>query len=127
MKAVFIWKAYSAFESSTKIKFIRGPTWWMEDFGTKSISIEILSGKSLNSNTMFYLIENKPVDWIGEDFLEVLELPHRYVDHWNTNGTLEQIGTWYKWTSAKTISSMEEAIDLVVKLNLPGFSLGKKE
>jgi hypothetical protein len=127
MKAVFIWKADSTFESKSKFKFIRGPTWWVEDFNSKSNSIEIISGKPLNNTTMFYLVENKPVDWIGEDFLEALELPHRYIDHWNTNGVLEQIGDWYKWTSASSISNMDEALALVVKLNLPGFSPGKKE
>lgn len=127
MKAVFIWKADSTFESESKIKIIRGPTWWIEDFDSKSISVEVISGKPLNTTTMFYLVENKPIDWIGEDFLEVLELPHRYIDHWNTNGNFEQIGDWYKWTSADTISNIDEALDLVVKLNLPGFSPGKKE
>lgn len=127
MKAVFIWKANLPFESNSKIKFIRGATWWMEDFETECHSTEIISGKALNKDTMFYLVEDKPNDWTGDNLLEILELPHRIIQYMFNIGTLEQIGDWYKWTSINDISTMEEALDLVVKLNLPGFSPGKKE
>lgn len=119
MRACFIWKTDEEV-GSKKIKFIRGATWWMEE-ASCSRSFDIIDCAAVDtSSSVIYLVDEKPNDWIGQDFIEVVEVPYRI------NGKYEQIGCWMRYLGEE-VNSIDEAICLAVKLGLPGFSVGKKE
>ena len=116
MRACFIWKTDEE-AGSKKIKFIRGATWWMED---DRRSFDIINCVVVDVSSTIYLVDEKPKDWTGPDFIEVVEVPYRI------NGKYEQIGCWMRYLGDE-VNSIDEAICLAVKLGLPGFSVGKKE
>jgi hypothetical protein len=123
MKAIFIWKSDKPISStSNKIKFVRGSTWWLEEKDKSTKSYNIVNYK-LTPNGIVYLVEEKPVDWTCSDYLETVSIDY------SVNKEIEQVGIWSRWISGVDISGMDEALGLAdhVKLNLYGFSSGKKE
>lgn len=123
MKAIFIWKSDKSISStSNKIKFVRGSTWWLEESNTINKSYDIMNS-FLVENGIIYLVEEKPIDWTGTDYLETISVDY------SIDKEIEQVGIWSRWISGIDISGMDEALALAdhVKLNLYGFSSGKKE
>ena len=123
MKAIFIWKSDKPISStSNKIKFVRGSTWWLEESSKSSKTYEIINGFPIG-NGVIYLVEERPVDWTGSDYLETVDVDYSY------NKGIEQVGVWSRWAPGVDISGLDEALALAdhVKLNLYGFSSGKKE
>ena len=131
MKACFIWKAdESEVPATTKIKFVRGATWWMEELaeGAPGHSYDIISGATFSSNSQLYLIQEKAKDWTGSDYLETAEVPYRIILKNNYgSGLLEQFGCWMRYMTEGEFETIGDAEALAVKLNLPVFSSGKKE
>ena len=131
MKAIYIWKSDKPINStSNKIKFVRGSTWWLEDNGKSNRSYEIING-FLVDNGIIYLVEERAIDWIGENYLETIYVDYDIFSHKDEKlgKEIEQIGLWSRWNSGMDISGIDEALALAdhVKLNLYGFSSGKKE
>jgi hypothetical protein len=125
MKAIFIWKSETPISTTShKMKFIRGATWWLEETESKNKSYEIIKF-NLTENGIIYLVEEKPIDWTGEDYLETVEV------NYSKNKEIEQIGIWSRYISGKDVSGLDEALalaqTLVKEKILPGFSSGKKE
>jgi len=123
MKAIFIWKSDKPIGStSNKIKFVRGSTWWLEEKDKSTKSYDIVNYK-LVPNGIIYLVEEKPVDWTGSDYLETITIEYACYKE------IEQVGIWSRFISGVDISGLDEALALAdhVKLNLYGFSSGKKE
>jgi hypothetical protein len=121
MKAIFIWKSDKPISStSNKIKFVRGSTWWLEEYTTTSKSYEIMNCCSIG-NGIIYLVEERPVDWTGTDYIETVEVDY-YI-----NKEIEQVGIWSRWISGMPVSGLDEALALAKEKNLYGFSSGKKE
>lgn len=121
MKTIFIWKSESPISTTShKMKFIRGATWWLEESDSKNKSYEIVKYR-LTENGIIYLVEEKPVDWTGEDYLETVEV------NYSVNKEIEQIGNWSRYISRKDVSGFDEALALAKEKILPGFSSGKKE
>lgn len=121
MKLIYIWKSDKPISStSNKIKFVRGATWWLEEHTTTSKSYEIMNYEIIGDGIV-YLVEERPVDWTGTDYLETLEVDYL------ANKDTDQVGIWSRWMSGMPVSGMDEALALVKEKFLYGFSSGKKE
>ena len=123
MLPVFIWRDGGAANAAKatpakKIKMIRGPTWWVED----TTSYEIMGG---SLEQAIYLVERRPTDWIGEDYLETVELPYR-VEYATAAGVCDRVGDWCRFIGSTPVATVAEAVALAARLSLPGFSPGKK-
>lgn len=131
MLPIFIWKAAEATGSTPtgKITMIRGATWWLEEAmateSPKATSYEIMGGESLSAAATIYLVERRPKDWTGEDYLETVELPYR-VDYVTADGVCDRVGDWQRFIATKPVATVAEATALAARLSLPGFSPGKK-
>jgi hypothetical protein len=137
MLPIFVWKAAEGgAASASKITMIRGATWWLEEMvaasaasASAAISYEIMGGEPVvdadGAANAIYLVERRPKDWTGEDYLETVELPYR-VDYVTADGVCDRVGDWQRFVAAKPVATVAEAQALAARLSLPGFSPGKK-
>lgn len=124
MLPVFIWRdgSFAANAAKTKpIKMIRGATWWLED----TTGYEIMGGEQLGPTHAVYLVERRPTDWIGDDYLETVEIPYR-VEYATATGVCDRVGDWYRFIASAPVATVAEATALAAGLGLPGFSAAKK-
>jgi len=101
MPSIFVWKSETPNTSNKQIRHYYGSNWFMEDNEYSSKSFKYLEQLTVtNSNNKEVIVYNAklmPQDWIGSELLEVSCLPYKMIKSDNY-GTLEQIGTWMRFT-----------------------------
>lgn len=98
MPSIFIWKAPIANTSKSTIKLYSGLNWTLEENNNNSYSYKIDEQVTTNINNITLLtrnIINMPTNWVGNQLLEVFEVPYNVIKSDNY-AHLEHIGNWYR-------------------------------
>jgi hypothetical protein len=112
MPSIFIWKSNVPNTSTKKIKYHMGSNWILEDtdYSSKSyIYLEQIVIPGFNDSVITFHIRNMPINWVGSDLLEIIELPYKHIKTDNY-GTLEMIGDWIRFTLKNDIDYNSKAL-----------------
>jgi hypothetical protein len=124
MPSIFVWKSNRPLPTST-ITYYAGEDWFLEDHGTQSRSMRI-EQQCVLPEAIAYDVQVMPRDWVGSYLLEGSVLPYALLkeDHY---GRLEQLGEWFRFTSAKEIVFEKQALLLAYQNILTWIATEKEE
>jgi hypothetical protein len=113
MPSIFIWKSDATNNSNKKIKYHSGSNWVLEDTEHTSRSymyLEQIVIPGFNDSVITFHIKQMPMNWIGSELLEIMELPYKHIKT-DKYGTLEMIGDWMRFISKNEIDYNSEVLN----------------
>ena len=107
MPSIFIWKSEKQITSKNTMRLYNGLHWILEENSNTSKSYKLLEQTVIcGDSVIIFNIKYMPQDWIGNELLEVTQLPYELIKTDNY-GILEQLGNLTRFTSLHDVTDLD--------------------